>query len=173
MMLYNHKRYKRAVHNKVFMITLHRSRQAGDTIVEVIIAVLVVSTLLTGAFVVTNRSTQSVRDSQEHAEALQALQGQLELLRGAADATPSALLASLTTPFCFNSNLQTFSGGSGSCAGAGGPAHYKLSIVCTTVLGTACPAVSGTTATFNLAATWPSISGNIDNVYLSYKVATP
>lgn len=139
---------------------------------EVIIAVLVVATLLTGAFVVTNRSTQAVRDSQEHAEALQALQGQVELLRAAAAA--KKLPAALTTTFCLNSSLSSFPAGSGSCTGAGGPAGYKLSIVCSTAAGTdGCPAPAGKTATFNLITSWNSVSGTADTVYLSYKIETP
>jgi len=154
------------------MTSPHRSHQAGDTIVEVIIAVLVVATLLTGAFVVTNRSTQAVRDSQEHAEALQALQGQLELLR--ATAAAKKLPASITSAFCLNSSLSNFPANSASCTGAGGPAGYNLSIVCSTAAGTdGCPAPTGKTTTFDLTTTWSSVSGSTDNVYLSYKVATP
>lgn len=153
-------------------MTTHRSHQAGDTIVEVIIAVLVVASLLTGAFVVTNRSTQAVRDSQEHAEALQALQGQLELLR--ATAAAKKLPPALTSPFCLNSSLNNFPANSTSCTGAGGPVGYQLSIVCSTASGTdGCPAAAGKTATFDLTATWSSVSGGTATVYLSYKVATP
>lgn len=150
-----------------------RSHQAGDTIVEVIIAVLVVATLLSGAFVVTNRSTQAVRDSQEHAEALQILQGQVELLRAAAKA--QKLPPSLTTKFCFDSSLTYRTGGSmSSCTGAGGAPGYALSIVCSTAAGTdGCPAPAGKTATFDLVSTWTSVAGTTDNVYISYKVETP
>ena len=59
--------------------------QAGDTIVEVIIAIAVIATVLTGAFVVSSRSLTGVRDSQEHSDILQQLQGQAELLRVAAN----------------------------------------------------------------------------------------
>jgi Tfp pilus assembly protein PilV len=154
------------------MTTQYRSHQAGDTIVEVIIAVLIVSMLLTGAFIVTNRSTQAVRDSQEHAEALQALQGQLELVRAAAAA--KQLPGALTIPFCLDSSLASFPANSVSCTGAGGPPGYQLSIVCSTAAGTdGCPAPSGKTSTFDLVTTWSSVSGGTDKVYLSYKVATP
>lgn len=56
-------------------------KQAGDTIVEVLIAIAVISMILAGAFAVTSRSARAVRDSQEHAEALFLLQGQVERVR--------------------------------------------------------------------------------------------
>jgi len=149
-----------------------RHHQVGDTIVEVIIAIVIVATLLTGAFIVTNRSTHSVRDSQEHAEALQALQGQVELLRAAARA--QKLPAVLTVPFCLDSNLNTYAANSASCTGAGGGVGYKLSIVCSTGPGTdGCPAPAGKTATFNLSTIWDALGGGTDQVLLSYKVETP
>jgi len=148
------------------------SNQTGDTIVEVVIAILIVATLLTGAFIVTNRSTNAVRDSQEHAEALQAIQGQVELLRATARAKKLPVV--LTTPFCLDSGLNNHAGNSASCTGAGGPVGYKLAIVCSTAAGTdGCPAPVGKTATFNLTAAWDALGGGADQVLLSYKVATP
>jgi len=61
-----------------------RINQAGDTIVEVLIATAVVSSVLAGAFLVSQKSTIAVRDSQEHGEMLQVLQGQVELVRAMA-----------------------------------------------------------------------------------------
>lgn len=58
----------------------HRS-QRGDTIVEVLIALSVISLILVGAFVTSNRSAAATRDSQEHAEASQLLMSQIELVR--------------------------------------------------------------------------------------------
>jgi len=67
----------------------------GDTIVEVLICIAVVSTILGGAFVTTRQSQVGVRDSQEHAEALKLVESQLEQLRGD---TTDAITES--TPFC-------------------------------------------------------------------------
>lgn len=159
-------------------MSTHRSHQAGDTIVEVIIAVLVVASLLTGAFIVTNRSTQAVRDSQEHAEALQALQGQLELLRAAAG-TPGVVPAAITahlSGFCFDSSLTAYdaSRATSPCTGnnsiANGIAGLKLIIKCSP-LSVPCPQAAPNATTFDLTATWSSITGGTDSVYLSYKVA--
>ena len=63
----------------------HRSRdQSGDTIVEVLIALAVISSVIVGAFFVVQKSTTAVRDSQEHGEVQQLLQGQVELVRSIA-----------------------------------------------------------------------------------------
>ncbi|MES2971667.1 MAG: type II secretion system protein [Patescibacteria group bacterium] len=53
----------------------------GDTIVEVLIAIAVVSTILAGAFVSANRSRIATRTAQERGEALHILSGQLESLK--------------------------------------------------------------------------------------------
>ena len=144
-------------------------REAGDTIVEVIIAVVVIASLLIGAFVVTNRSAQAVRDSQEHAKVLGLLQAQVELLRIAA--ANQKLPAALSQPFCFGSDLTVYQPPSTSCAGSSqfGTA-VTYAIVCSpTSVG--CPAASPATTTFNLKATWSGVTGVTEQVLLSYKVA--
>lgn len=74
---------------------LRRLNQAGDTIVEVLIAVLVLSTILAGAYQVASRATKENIQTQEHSQALQVAQGQLEILKS----QPSNPTAS---PFCFS-----------------------------------------------------------------------
>lgn len=76
-----------------------RKLQRGDTIVEVLICVLIVSMVLGGAYVTVFRASQGIRNSQEHAEALKLVQSQLEQLRtNASSDTPSVFVAG--TPFC-------------------------------------------------------------------------
>lgn len=53
----------------------------GDTIVEVLIAITVVSAVLGGAFVSSNRSLNVTRQAQERGEALKLVEGQLEQLK--------------------------------------------------------------------------------------------
>ena len=138
-------------------------KQAGDTIVEVIIAIAVISTILSGAFLVTSRSSRAVRDSEEHAQALQYLQGQVELLRAAAGRS-GGLPATLNTPFCLGAN-QYYQPASSSVQCTLG-SFYKVVISSPS----SSRAVNATT-TFNLVASWPALSGNTDTVYLAYKVA--
>ncbi|TAH33182.1 hypothetical protein EYC59_05280 [Candidatus Saccharibacteria bacterium] len=59
-----------------------KRKYAGDTIVEVLIAVAVISFILAGAFSISMRSTSGVRDAQERSEALKIASTQVEWLRG-------------------------------------------------------------------------------------------
>lgn len=78
-----------------------RLGQRGDTIVEVLISIGIVSLILTGAYVTTHRSTQGIRDAQEHAEALKLAQGQLEQVRqNAHTATPTVFSQTAGNQFC-------------------------------------------------------------------------
>jgi type II secretory pathway component PulJ len=62
-----------------------RQRQAGDTIVEVLICIAIISAILAGAYVTTRHSQMGVQDSQEHAQAQELLQSQVEQLRASKD----------------------------------------------------------------------------------------
>lgn len=78
--------------------------QRGDTIIEVLVSIAVVSLILGGAFVTTRTSQNGVRNSQEHAEALKLVESQLEQLRAdASSATPTVFTA--TVPFCMYNNV--------------------------------------------------------------------
>ena len=52
----------------------------GDTIIEVLLSIAILSVILVGAYVSVNNSTLTLRDSQEHAEALNIAQSQTESL---------------------------------------------------------------------------------------------
>jgi prepilin-type N-terminal cleavage/methylation domain-containing protein len=147
---------------KITIAPYKTREQAGDTIVEVLVALAVVSVILVGAFIVTNRSTKDVRDSEEHAQALQFLQGQVELLRSAASRS-GALPASLDVPFCLDAAIYYQPAASDSNCLL--DSLYRVAIVS--------PVASpGTgTTTFNLTATWPGINGGTGFINLSYNVA--
>ncbi len=73
--------------------------QRGDTIVEVLICVLIVSVVLGGAYTTTRQSSNGVRGSQEHAEALKLIQSQIEQLRTGAS-NPAPNIFTTASPFC-------------------------------------------------------------------------
>jgi hypothetical protein len=54
----------------------------GDTIVEVLIALVELTSVLVGAYVTANKSQNANRASQERGEATKAAEGQLEALKG-------------------------------------------------------------------------------------------
>lgn len=70
-------------------LTENKTTSRGDTIVEVLIAIAIVSSVLAGAFTVTQKSAVAVRDSQERGEMLQILQGQVEQVRSLAATAPN------------------------------------------------------------------------------------
>ena len=59
-----------------------RNSQIGDTIVEVLIAIAIISSVLSTAYAIMNSSVRSNQDSQEQASALKVGESQLELLKG-------------------------------------------------------------------------------------------
>lgn len=124
--------------------------QAGDTLVEVLIAIAIISSVLTGAFMVSQRSTMAVRSSQEQGEMLQLLQGQIELIRGIAmdatsDADPifstaepkyfcidpaSKARVNFTSGFSFpSSNQDVDTGFATGCKNLGAGEHYNVAAV--------------------------------------------
>lgn len=64
------------------MTALYRKLNSrGDTIVEVLISIAVVSAVLGGAYAVVNRTTQNSQQSKEHSQALKVAETQIEQLR--------------------------------------------------------------------------------------------
>lgn len=78
-----------------------RSRQTGDTMVEVLIVIAVVSLILGGAYVTTNRSLQATRAAQERGNALKIAESQIEQIKGLAATDPDALFGQ-APPFCIS-----------------------------------------------------------------------
>lgn len=60
--------------------------QRGDTIVEVLISVAVISLVLASAYAISNRNTSTTQDTQEHSQAQQIVQRQIESLRALSSA---------------------------------------------------------------------------------------
>ena len=83
----------------------HVRTQAGDTIVEVLIAVAVVSSVLVGAFSIANRSSTQIRASQERSEALKIASSAIEVLK--ANAGTAKEKAVLGQPVCATTGFVT------------------------------------------------------------------
>ncbi|HET8709571.1 MAG TPA: type II secretion system protein [Candidatus Saccharimonadales bacterium] len=133
--------------------------QRGDTIVEVIIAIAVISSVLAGAFYLTNHSTRAVRDSEEHAQALQLLQGQVEQLRAQA---PKSTWGDLKNPFCFSSSGTITPVGSGyGCTDS----YYSFRIE-----PPAGAPAAGENGLFTLKVQWDSVLSKTGNETLLYKI---
>lgn len=63
------------------LISRRRKNQRGDTIVEVLIAIGIVSLVLTTAYNMSNRNRQTMQNTREQTQAQKLVEGQIELLR--------------------------------------------------------------------------------------------
>jgi type II secretory pathway pseudopilin PulG len=125
----------------------------GDTIVEVLLAIAIVSAVLGGAFLSVNTSLNGARQAQERGEAMKLLEGQIERLKEAAK-LPASPVFTTTGPFCIN-NAQAIA--AGGCL-QGNPARYTLTIT-----------RSGNT--FTALAEWDKVDGGArDRVQLIYRI---
>ncbi|HEY1835622.1 MAG TPA: type II secretion system protein [Candidatus Saccharimonadales bacterium] len=79
--------------------------QAGDTIIEVLIAMAIISLVLAGAFLTTRNSQNAVLNSQEHAAGLQLIESQIEQLRSVASADSQSPVFT-TSKFCMYQGSQ-------------------------------------------------------------------
>lgn len=135
-----------------------RSRQAGDTIVEVLIAISIVSLVLTSAYMVTNKNSQTMQAVQEKTQAQKLVERQIELLR-AASSVPA-------TTFCFTDDQVTTTSDlnqcvfdqSGAVSGDPSDVRYHLSIAPNTP----------SSDTYEIKATWDRLGGGTGNVTMSY-----
>lgn len=132
--------------------------QAGDTIVEVLIATAVVSLILAGAYASANKNVATIQDTQEHSEALKLVQTQVEYLRSHAGLTGGNCYASdgLPTSTCtFNAD------GSPDTTGA------QPAFVVTVLMG-----AYGCNASYGVRAEWDSLTGNKADVRICYRTTS-
>lgn len=147
-----------------------RKNQRGDTIVEVLISIAVVSMILGGAYVTTNNSLRATRAAEERTAALKLVQGQLEFVKSMMSSDAGyAALQSAPQNFCIVANTiataqpSTPASSTAACqVGADGqPASadpkYKLSI-------------SKVGNNFTILSTWDSIANTgQDSIQMSYR----
>lgn len=144
---------------------------SGDTIVEVLIAVAIVGSVLTGAFAISNRSLQQVRMAQEQTEAQKIASSQVERLNRFVIDNPNYLNFPLPSPSTFCITQDNVTG------------EYQASSTSVASPSTNCRSgienrysvtVSGITdAAFRVQVNWDGLNGNPQNVTFTYRVKTP
>lgn len=72
----------------------------GDTIVEVMVALLVLGLSLAGAYSIASKSLKASRQAQEHGEALKLAESQLETLKAQAAGNTASTIFTIASPFC-------------------------------------------------------------------------
>jgi Tfp pilus assembly protein PilV len=148
--------------------------QRGDTIVEVLVAIAVASLILGGAYVTSQNSLSATQDSQEHADALQIAQGEVEWLR--VDSTQQSLF-SQPNGFCIVDALTTSPAPAAGTVKTGSyckvdssGAHntttnldiYKVSI--------SSQSNANGSVTFTVKVNWPGLQNVTDQVQLLYRI---
>lgn len=143
---------------------LNRLSERGDTVVEVLMAIAVVSLILGGAYVTANRSLQNTRDAEERSNALKMAEAQTEQLRHLASTNPSVIFgAGVPASFCI-SGTATVDSSTALCLvnGSGAltttPPAYRI-------------AITRSGNTFTITSTWIKVGGDQQNsVQLKYRV---
>jgi type II secretory pathway pseudopilin PulG len=169
----------RILHSSYRTTPAHRTDR-GDTIVEVLISLAVIATLIAGAFVVSRTSSVNVRTSQEHAEALQLLQGQVEMLR--ADATSAAAGSTWSPPasnFCMDQTSGSANYGKAVATGTSSPCNilnngsaysYKVSITKDTSAGARAAQTARFGDTYIFSVSWDALSGGQNTESIIYRL---
>lgn len=145
--------------------------QKGDTIVEVLIAVAVVSSVLVGAFATSNLSLKQIRSAQERTEAQKIAQSYVEKMQYVYNRDVSSIRTSPSAysgTFCVIDSI------------APPPAPYFSIVPSSNVNCTVAPryrvAISQDNTNlrkfrkFNITVTWDSLRGLDDTVTINYVV---
>jgi type II secretory pathway pseudopilin PulG len=155
-------------------------RESGDTIIEVLLSMAVVSSVLSGAYVTVRRGLDNSRQAQERAEGLKVVESQLEQLKSSADSSnPTSPIFAPTTSindFCMgpgnvpinalagagrapslDAETPDFSNYVMDCKLNGPPAGYNVSI-------------SRNANDFTVRSRWNKAGGGKDQVQIIYRI---
>lgn len=155
----------------------HSTRERGDTLVEVMVAIVIVATVIGGAYVVSNRSLQSTRSAQERSSALKLGEAQLEQLKNQVTADSTKIFgAAVPTNFCLASDAT------GTHVYDFTNAAQKVNCI-TNATGTPTPITTPPVYTINIVRTgnsfklnetWVDFSGRFsDSLQLNYRAYQP
>lgn len=147
---------------------MKRLNQRGDTIVEVLISIAVVSLILGGAYVTTNHSLKASRGAQERTDAVKLVESQIESMKSIAAKTPDALFTTAPSTFCVTPAqvvVQVVSSNNNckfSASGANGNTTEPIYNISATRSGN----------TFTVTNTWNAIEADstTDTVQMSYRM---
>jgi len=139
-------------------MTFKNLKQRGDTIVEVLIASVVVSTVLVGSISIANNSLKSIRMAQERSEGQKIAQSSVESMERVVSAKPTLITDITVAPFCIGSGSTTVNVPDIACNSGG---RYTTEIT-----------RSGGTArrTFTVTVSWLGVKNTNEFVAINYRV---
>lgn len=139
--------------------------ERGDTLVEVLITIVVISVVLGGAYVTVNRSLTATRSAQERSIALKLAESQIEQLKGLITTDSTQIFGGgVPLTFCITS--------AGAVVAAPNPVcSVGTSGTPTTTEPIFNLSITRTNRDFVLTETWIDVSGqNTDTLELRYRV---
>jgi prepilin-type N-terminal cleavage/methylation domain-containing protein len=146
-------------------------KQAGDTIVEVMVVVAILGLAFSMAYATASSSLNKTRNAQEHAEALQYINSQVELLRNAAsDSTIRTAGEYCMNPATGKPILEATDPGNfdAICNHFGLESLYEMSITYRKNIN---PSASPTDDVYTFTVSWPGTGGlGQQQEHLYYKV---
>lgn len=136
---------------------MRKLQQRGDTIVEVMIAVVIAGAVLVGAYAASSRSSQSIRIAQERSEGTKYATAMVERLH----ADPALYSATAAPVFCGLNPSQAATPPT-AC-----PVEPSSGIAYRTFV-----ARSGSNpATYTVTTQWDGLRGNLETVVYVYRTA--
>lgn len=128
------------------------ANKRGDTIVEVLIAIGIVSLVLTSAYALTNRNVQTSQKVQEQGQAQKLVEQQIELLR----ANPTITDAELDGK-CLSRPYGDVSSSCEDYTAAGSGAEYTIKFD------------ASNSPVYAVSATWDTIGGQESQITMYYR----
>jgi type II secretory pathway pseudopilin PulG len=154
---------------------LRKLNQSGDTIVEVLIAIAVLTSVLGAAYSIMSLNMAKLRDNQERTEASKIAQSQIEALIGISK-TDLSILPSGTSPFCIEYSVPL----SINSVSAGSPAadlnaddldtHYADCTDSTGIYKYAVQRLVSPTDSYRVYVRWDSLGGGRSEVVFTHKL---
>lgn len=138
--------------------------ERGDTVVEVLVSIAVISLLLGGAFVTADRSSKATRDAHERQNALKIAEGQVEQIKYLAGTSPDSVFgASVPAAFCLTSTPAAVDASAGAC-------KVNTDGTPTTVEPAFNIRITRSSNDFTVVTSWVALTGTQNNVTLKYRV---
>lgn len=146
----------------IYRSRAHQRTQHGDTIVEVLISIAIASLILAGAYAITSRNLRTTQDTQEHNQAMQIVQQQIEGLRALSTTTTLATAVPASdcvipngAPSLASGAACTFGADGGGC---GSSACYTVKIT------------EPSTGIYEVKVTWDNLNGSTSSVSMDYGI---
>lgn len=145
------------------------ANQSGDTIIEVLIATVVVAAVLVGTYAAVNRSYLALRDTQERTQSVKIAESQIESLRSYNGTSTFDCFSYNATQATIKPEVNSGALGANPCIMQGdgtesmmssGPPYYHVSIFPNTVIANP--------VTYTVTVQWQGLTGS-DATIMEYR----